>query len=144
MLTTDVRATSADAFDRLDVENLSVWFGAGAAPLVAVDGISFSVKRGEHLGIIGESGSGKTVTSLAALGFERGRPGIVGPLADLYFTGHWVQPGGGITPVIVSAMQVAETVLGGRSWKGPSGFQARTEPEPVPATGFRAATGGPS
>jgi peptide/nickel transport system ATP-binding protein len=78
MLTTDVRATSAGAFDRLDVENLSVWFGAGAAPLVAVDGISFSVKRGEHLGIIGESGSGKTVTSLAALGFERGRPGIVG------------------------------------------------------------------
>ena len=38
------------------------------------------------------------------------RPGIVGPLKNLYFTGHWTQPGGGITPVIVSAMQVAKMI----------------------------------
>jgi phytoene dehydrogenase-like protein len=40
------------------------------------------------------------------------RPGIAGPLKNFYLTGHWVRPGGGITPVIVSAMQVAEAVLG--------------------------------
>lgn len=40
------------------------------------------------------------------------RPDIIGPLKNLYFTGHWVQPGGGITPVIVSAMQVAEKITG--------------------------------
>ncbi len=40
------------------------------------------------------------------------RPGIHGPVDDLYLTGHWTQPGGGITPVIVSAMQVAEAVTG--------------------------------
>ena len=41
------------------------------------------------------------------------RPDTVGPLKQLYFTGHWVQPGGGITPVIASAMQVAEAIAGG-------------------------------
>ena len=41
------------------------------------------------------------------------RVGIVGPLRNLFFTGHWTQPGGGITPVIVSAMQVAKAVAQG-------------------------------
>jgi phytoene dehydrogenase-like protein len=57
----------------------------------------------------------------AMLGWEMGpdqlggeRPGIVGPLENLYFTGHWTRPGGGITPVIVSAMQVAGAVTKGQ------------------------------
>jgi phytoene dehydrogenase-like protein len=41
------------------------------------------------------------------------RASIVGPVKNLYFTGHWTQPGGGITPVIVSAMQVAKAVSQG-------------------------------
>jgi phytoene dehydrogenase-like protein len=41
------------------------------------------------------------------------RPDIKGPIDNMYFTGHWVQPGGGITPVIISAMQVADVVAGG-------------------------------
>ncbi len=40
------------------------------------------------------------------------RPGIRGPVPGLYLTGHWTRPGGGITPVIVSALQVAEAVTG--------------------------------
>lgn len=40
------------------------------------------------------------------------RPGTDGPVANLYLVGHWVQPGGGITPVIVSAMQVAAAISG--------------------------------
>jgi phytoene dehydrogenase-like protein len=35
---------------------------------------------------------------------------VIGPIARLYFVGHWVQPGGGITPVIVSAMKVAQLI----------------------------------
>jgi phytoene dehydrogenase-like protein len=45
------------------------------------------------------------------------RPGIEGPVDGLYLAGHWVRPGGGITPVIVSAMQVAERITGER-WTG--------------------------
>ena len=42
------------------------------------------------------------------------RPGLQGPVKNLVFTGHWVQPGGGITPVIVSAIHAAEAVAGRR------------------------------
>ncbi|MCA1635114.1 MAG: hypothetical protein LC802_15840 [Acidobacteria bacterium] len=38
------------------------------------------------------------------------RPALNGLVRNLYFVGHWTQPGGGITPVIVSAMRVAETI----------------------------------
>ena len=40
------------------------------------------------------------------------RPALNGMLKNLYFVGHWTQPGGGITPVIVSAMQVARKIAG--------------------------------
>ena len=43
------------------------------------------------------------------------RVSFIGPLKNLYFTGHWTQPGGGITPVIVSAMQVAQAITKGVS-----------------------------
>jgi Phytoene dehydrogenase and related proteins len=38
------------------------------------------------------------------------RPGIVSPIKNLYLTGHWTQPGGGITPVIISASQVVRHI----------------------------------
>jgi phytoene dehydrogenase-like protein len=41
-----------------------------------------------------------------------GRPAIEGPVRNLFFTGHWTRPGGGITPVIVSAMDVAAAITG--------------------------------
>ncbi len=41
-----------------------------------------------------------------------GRPGIQGPVDGLYLVGHWTRPGGGITPVIVSALHAAEAILG--------------------------------
>jgi len=40
------------------------------------------------------------------------RPGIEGPVRNLYFVGHWTRPGGGITPVIVSAMNAASAITG--------------------------------
>lgn len=43
-----------------------------------------------------------------------GRPAIEGPVANLYLTGHWTRPGGGITPVIVSAVHVASAITGNR------------------------------
>ena len=38
------------------------------------------------------------------------RPDIRGPLANLFFVGHWTRPGGGVTPVIVSALRVADAI----------------------------------
>lgn len=40
------------------------------------------------------------------------RPRIQGPFNNLYFVGHWTQPGGGITPVMISAMQAAQMITG--------------------------------
>jgi len=40
------------------------------------------------------------------------RPGIEGPVRNLYICGHWTRPGGGITPVIVSAVDVAQRISG--------------------------------
>jgi prolycopene isomerase len=45
------------------------------------------------------------------------RPGIQGPFENLYFTGHWTRPGGGITPVMISAMQAANLITGHRATK---------------------------
>lgn len=43
------------------------------------------------------------------------RVGVASPLRNLYFTGHWTQPGGGITPVIVSALQAARLITENRA-----------------------------
>ena len=43
------------------------------------------------------------------------RPDTAGPFAGLHFVGHWTRPGGGVTPVLVSAQRVAESVLRGRT-----------------------------
>ncbi len=60
----------------LEIENLTVEFGTGENPFRAVDGVDLAVDHGEVLGVIGESGSGKSVTSLALMGLI-GYPGRV-------------------------------------------------------------------
>ena len=51
----------------LAVENLKTYFNTRAGVVKAVDGVSFSVKKGEALGLAGESGSGKSITCLSIM-----------------------------------------------------------------------------
>jgi oligopeptide/dipeptide ABC transporter ATP-binding protein len=52
----------------LDVRDLSTHFFTREGVVHAVDGVSFSVERGRTLGIVGESGCGKSVTALSIMG----------------------------------------------------------------------------
>jgi microcin C transport system ATP-binding protein len=60
-------ATDAAAEPLLEVEDLSVAFRQGDRETLAVDRISFDIRRGETLALVGESGSGKSVTALSVM-----------------------------------------------------------------------------
>ena len=53
----------------LSVKDLRIAFGGEAV----VDGVSFEVPDGARIGLIGESGSGKSLTALALMGVSRPR-----------------------------------------------------------------------
>ena len=61
----------------LEIENLSVRFHTPEGVAHAVDGVSLHLARGETLGLVGESGCGKTVTSLSILGLIPSPPGKI-------------------------------------------------------------------
>ncbi|WP_125610214.1 dipeptide/oligopeptide/nickel ABC transporter permease/ATP-binding protein [Specibacter cremeus] len=58
----------ADAPVILEVKNLSIRFPARYGDIPIVDNVSFSVREGETMGLVGESGCGKSITSLAIMG----------------------------------------------------------------------------
>ncbi len=72
----DARGLSTGA-PLLQVEDLRVEFPTRRGTLVAVDGVSFTIAPGEVLGVVGESGAGKSITGAAIIGLID-PPGRVG------------------------------------------------------------------
>ncbi|MGA8979385.1 MAG: ABC transporter ATP-binding protein [Pedococcus sp.] len=65
----NLRTPGHDQEPLLSVRDLTVTFRRhGEKPFVAVDGVSFDVRPGQTVGLVGESGCGKSVTSLAIMG----------------------------------------------------------------------------
>src|SRR5919106_350892 len=63
----------------LEVQDLRTYFQTRWGTVKAVDGVSFDLRRGETLGIVGESGCGKSVTMLSLMRLVPSPPGrIVG------------------------------------------------------------------
>lgn len=69
----------------LCIRNLVVEFESESGPLTAVDGVSFDIANGESVGLVGESGCGKTTTMLAALRLLP--PGGSVPSGEVVFDG---------------------------------------------------------
>ena len=61
----------------LTVDDLKTYFFSEDGVTRAVDGVSFHVRAGETLGVVGESGCGKSVTALSVLGLIPPRIGRV-------------------------------------------------------------------
>ncbi|MGN5455344.1 MAG: ABC transporter ATP-binding protein [Candidatus Kurthia intestinigallinarum] len=61
----------------LRVSELETTFFTDDGPVQAVDGVSFSLYEGEILGVVGESGCGKSVTSLSIMGLIPSPPGKI-------------------------------------------------------------------
>ena len=51
----------------VDVKDLAVYFHIEQGIVKAVDGVNFQIERGKSLGVVGESGCGKTITALSLM-----------------------------------------------------------------------------
>ncbi|MBV7409315.1 dipeptide/oligopeptide/nickel ABC transporter permease/ATP-binding protein [Maritimibacter sp. DP1N21-5] len=66
-----------DGMGLLNIQNLETQFHVGKRVYRAVNDVSLHVNPGECLGVIGESGSGKSVTALSVMGLVASPPGVV-------------------------------------------------------------------
>ncbi|MFL2756588.1 MAG: ABC transporter ATP-binding protein [Dehalococcoidia bacterium] len=72
----------------LEVKNLKTHFFTQDAIVKAVDGISYSVNEGEVVGIVGESGCGKSVGAMSIMRLVASPPGKILEGSEVYFEGE--------------------------------------------------------
>lgn len=70
----------------LDVKNLTIQYRTDLETVHAVNGISFSLEKGETLGLVGETGAGKTTTALGIMGLLPERTAVI-PEGSIEFEG---------------------------------------------------------
>ncbi|HZU69373.1 MAG TPA: ABC transporter ATP-binding protein [Ktedonobacteraceae bacterium] len=113
----------------LEVNNLKTYFFTRAGVVKAVDDVSFSMQPGETLGVVGESGCGKSVTALSVMRLVATPPGKI--TGDILFNGDNIMdknrdeltelrgskismifqdPMTSLNPVFTIGYQIAETV----------------------------------
>ncbi|OYV73576.1 MAG: methionine ABC transporter ATP-binding protein, partial [Gemmatimonadetes bacterium 21-71-4] len=71
----------------LAIENLRTYFHTAGGVARAVDGLSLTISPGETVGVVGESGCGKSVTALSILRLV-GAPGRIEPGSRILFQGR--------------------------------------------------------
>ena len=71
----------------LKIENLSVEYRSGGSVAKAVNGLNFTINKGEAIGLVGESGAGKTTTALSVLNLLPKRIGYITE-GDVIFNGE--------------------------------------------------------
>ncbi len=127
----------------LEVTNLTTVFHTDAGTARAVDGVSFSIAEGEVLGLVGESGCGKSVTSLSLLRLVPSPPGEIVAGSSVRYRGRellalpqremrkvrgndiamiFQEPMTSLNPVFTVGDQIAEAV---RLHRGASRAEAR-------------------
>ena len=72
--------------DLLKVKNLRTYFHTDLGVAKAVDGVSLTVKKGETLCLVGESGCGKSVTALSVMRLIPSPPGRI-ESGEIFFKG---------------------------------------------------------
>ena len=125
-------ATAAQAQDTiLEIRDLKTYFYTPEGVVRAVDGVTYSLKAGETLGVVGESGCGKTVTALSILRLIPEPPGkIFG--GGIFFEGRdltqisarelrkvrgnrsamiFQEPMTSLNPVFTIGFQIAEAIM---------------------------------
>ncbi|HKP86193.1 MAG TPA: ATP-binding cassette domain-containing protein, partial [Blastocatellia bacterium] len=115
----------------LEVSDLRVYFRSDDGAIKAVDGVSFSINQGETLGLVGESGCGKSVTAYSILQLlpvppaeyaggeirfrgenllasnEVGMRRVRGNLISMIFQ----EPMSSLNPIMTIGQQIAEAIL---------------------------------
>lgn len=71
----------------LDIRDLTVEFKSDGNIVRAVNGVYLKIDKGETLGLVGETGAGKTTTALAIMGIIQMPPGRI-PKGEIEFAGH--------------------------------------------------------
>lgn len=61
----------------IELDNLKTYFYTDAGTVKAVDGVSFDIPKGKTIGVVGESGCGKSVTSLSIMRLLQGPQGQI-------------------------------------------------------------------